>query len=105
MAGQDRVSPSPAEADGADFVGAGDQAHGADEAFDQGAGDGLSVLDEPGRQRGGRDGRGGRFVGQGAGLAFGERRLDGVEEGYVYAVVFVDVGDVDVEACCCVLVG
>ena len=105
MAGQDRVSASPAEANGADFVGAGDHAHGADEAFDQGARDGFSVLDEPGRQRGGCDGRGSRFVGEGAGLAFGEGRLDGLEEGDVYAVVFVDVGDVDVETCCCVLVG
>jgi hypothetical protein len=47
---QDRISSSPAEPNRAYLVRARDQAHGIDEARDQGLRDGFAVLDEPGPQ-------------------------------------------------------
>ena len=78
--GEDGVAASPAEAEHADPVGAGDQADRVEEAVDDGPADGLAVGDEPGPQRGGD---GGRVLGlvQRCELRLGlERRLDGLQE-------------------------
>lgn len=60
---QYRVPPSPAKANGADLVRAGDHANGIDEAVDEGAGDTFAVFGEPGAESCGDDGGVFGFVG------------------------------------------
>lgn len=62
------------------------------------------MLEQPWAERGSRLGRCGGCVDDTAGLAFGKLGLDGLEEGRVEGIAFVDVGDVSCEACCGVLV-
>ena len=103
--GQNRIPASPAEPNHAHFVRAGNVSDLVDEVLDQRSGHCLAVLEEPGAESCSGRRRGGCLLGQGAGFAFGELGLDGVEEGWVEGVALVDVWDVGCEAGGGVLVG
>ena len=82
MRGEDRVPSSPAETDHAYFVRVGDIPHRVDETLDQGSGDGFTVLEEPGTERGSYAGGGEGFIGEGEFFALGKRGFNGLEEGF-----------------------
>ena len=102
---QDGVAAAPAEADGADLMGAGGQADGVDEAVDDGFGDGFAVGEQPGAEGGGDDGGVFGLFGKGEAFLGAEGGFDVLEEGERERVAGLDVGDVGVEAGFCVLVG
>ena len=80
VAGQDGISPAPAEANGTDLVGSGDHADLLDEALDQGASDTLAVLEQPGTESCARLCRGSSLLCEGARVTLRLLRLDGLEE-------------------------
>ena len=102
---QNRIPPSPAEADGADLVRTGRHAHRIDEAVDQGPRDTFAVLGEPRPQGGRHDGGILGLVDQAERFLRLERGLDVVEEGQGQGVALVEVRHVGVEARFGVLVG
>ncbi len=105
MRSQDGVPTAPAEANGADLIGAGDHFHGIDEAVDDGFGDGFAVCEKPGAEGSANFCRFDAFFDHGKLLADFKGWFDVIEEGGVDGVAIQDVGEVDIEAGLGVVVG
>ena len=95
---EDRISPSPAESNGANLVSARCGAQGVDETVENRLDDALAMLDEPGAQSGGDDGRILGLVRHTQRFLRFKVGFDIIEEGDGQRVALVQVRDVAVEA-------
>lgn len=95
---QNRIPPSPAEADCADLIRARRHAHGIDEAVDQGPGDTFAMFGKPWTQSGRYNGGILGLVNQAELLLRLEIGLDIIQKGNWQGVALMEVGHIGVEA-------
>ena len=95
---KDRITPSPAESNCTNLIGAGYHAYGIDEAVDQGPRDTFTVFGKPWAQSGRNYSGIFGFVDQAERFLRFERRLDIVEKRDWQRVALMEIRHIRVEA-------